>query len=568
MNASLRLPILLAIAGLGLVSALLYFRAETPNQPAPIIIETEVDGEPVCTALIAAGGGDFIEGIVGAPLYLNPLLNDFLPVDSQISSLIFDGLVRYDERSRQFVGALAQSWEVSEDGTAVTFNLKPDVQWHDGEPFNADDVLFTYQLLQEPDFPASPSLKGLWQTVTINKVNDLTVSFALTEPYAPFLEATTRGILPEHVLAEVTAVNIQSHPFNRFPIGTGPFQVDNEQDWTQSGQLRLEPAVRNQSMLLDGISYRFFPDFLTLNQAFLNGEINGFSRIPTDDLPSVLEQDAQLVSNPSNRVGVILFNLRENGHDALKSNAIRQALATGIDRQSLIDGALKGQAILVDGPYLNDSWAFAPQIVTPIQTNVLSATAVFESEGWSLSEGATARQNDGEPLSFEIISLSRNQLLIDQLSAQMSALGIELTITLAPNGAELRELLTLGDFDLALVDVLPTDDPDLYDFWSQEAIIRGQNYGGWNNRRASEALESARKLWEVDQRRPYYDTFQRIYNAELPAITLFQYVDTFVTHQNVSGIELGIITNPRDKYATFSNWYLYQDERVVPCTSG
>ncbi|MEM7335389.1 MAG: hypothetical protein AAF490_25145, partial [Chloroflexota bacterium] len=75
-----------------------------------------------------------------------------------------------------------------------------------------------------------------------------------------------------------------------------------------------------------------------------------------------------------------------------------------------------------------------------------------------------------------------------------------------------------------------------------------------------------RKLWEIDQRRPYYDTFQRIYNAELPAITLYQYVDTFVTHPDVSGMELGIITNPRDKYATFANWYLYRDERVVPCT--
>ncbi|MEM7333258.1 MAG: ABC transporter substrate-binding protein, partial [Chloroflexota bacterium] len=489
MNASLRLPILLAIAGLGLVFALLFFRAETSVGPPPVIVESEVNGEQVCTVLTASSGGDFVEGIVGAPRFLNPLLNDGLPVDRQISSLIFDGLVRYDQNQRRFVGALAQNWEVSEDGTAVTFNLNPSVQWHDGESFTADDVIFTYELLQLPDFPASPALKGLWQTVSMTKVDEFTVLFELSEPYAPFLEATTRGILPEHILAGVTAVDIESLPFNRFPVGTGPYQIDLEQDWTQTGQLRLLPNVSSQQMLLEGIAYRFFPDFETLSQAFTAGEINGFSQIPAEALPEVLQGEPQLVTNSTNRVGMVLFNLRDSGHDALKSNAVRQALAVGIDRQRLIDASLDGQAVPIDGPYLSSSWAFAPQIVTPIQTNVLSATAGLAGEGWVLDEGAAIRQNEASQLTLDIISLVRNRGVVEQLALQMNDLGVGSTAMFVSTGTELRDLLRMGQFDLAIVDVLPTDDPDLYDFWSQEAIVRGQNYGGWNNRRASEALE-------------------------------------------------------------------------------
>ena len=96
-------------------------------------------------------------------------------------------------------------------------------------------------------------------------------------------------------------------------------------------------------------------------------------------------------------------------------------------------------------------------------------------------------------------------------------------------------------------------------------MIRGQNFAGWNNRRASEALEAARQLWAVDERRPFYDTFLRLYNSDLPALTLFQHVYTYGVSDTVTNLEIGRIDSSRDRYQTFANWYTLTQEVPVPC---
>src|SRR5690606_7578481 len=118
------------------------------------------------------------EGVVGAPRYLNPLLSDDNPVDRELTSLLFDGLLQYDETG-QLAPALAEEWVVSEDGLTVRFTLREDVRWHDGEPFTAEDVVFTYGLLQNDAFPAPPEVRALWQPITIATPAPNQVSFTL-----------------------------------------------------------------------------------------------------------------------------------------------------------------------------------------------------------------------------------------------------------------------------------------------------------------------------------------------------------------------------------------------------
>ena len=116
----------------------------------------------------------------------------------------------------------------------------------------------------------------------------------------------------------------------------------------------------------------------------------------------------------------------------------------------------------------------------------------------------------------------------------------------------------------ALVTVTPAGDPDLYDFWSQEAIIRGQNYSGWNNRRASEALETARQTWDPAVRAEEYDRFQRLFASELPALTLFQHSYTYAISAGVNEVSIGRIDSPRERYETMPQWFfLYRDVTVI-----
>ncbi|MCB0008458.1 MAG: hypothetical protein KDE04_18460, partial [Anaerolineales bacterium] len=163
MKLNLRWQILLAVVCLSLVLSLLSFQVQTAN---------------LCTQTVPASGGIFVEGVVGLPRQINPLLSDPNPVDQELVSLIFDGLTRYDATGR-LVPNLAESWQVSDDGLTVQFTLRDDAHWQDGEPVTAADVAFSYGLLQDEAFPAPANVRALWQAVTIRTDGDWIVAFDL-----------------------------------------------------------------------------------------------------------------------------------------------------------------------------------------------------------------------------------------------------------------------------------------------------------------------------------------------------------------------------------------------------
>jgi len=555
MQPNIRWQLLLAVVGISLMYALLSFHSQTAG---------------LCTVEVPASGGTFVEGFVGAPQHLNPLLSDPFPVDRAVTALIFDGLTRYDKEGI-LVPALAQSWSVSDDGLSVRFKLRDDVVWHDGEPFRAEDVVFTYRLLQDDAFPSSPAVKMLWQSVTIRQIDDLTVEFSLEEPYAPFLDATTRGILPAHLFIGVSAAAIAETPFNTTPVGTGPFVVVPGQNWRQTGRLRLSPNPMywRQGTQIAEIEFRFYPDMKTMIEAYRAGDLHALNEISPQELPEV---DAlpgiRLFTAAAPRYTALFFNLTDSGFSGLQKRETRQALAYALDRGRLVDDVLNGQGLPLEGPYLPSSWAYEPGLLTPYASRPISATNLLEESGWILPEGSRVRQQEDARFSIQLLALDEpvHAELARKMTNQWAAVGVEVVPTLVSDFVEFRQALAERAFDVALVDITPPGDPDLYDFWSQEAIIRGQNYTGWNNRRASEALEAARQTWNMTERRPYYESFLRYFDNDLPALTLFQYTTTYALSDQVHQAEIGRITHPRDRFETFADWFLLYREVSVECS--
>jgi peptide/nickel transport system substrate-binding protein len=511
-----------------------------------------------------------VEGMVGMPRTLNPLLSDSNPVDQELTSLIFDGLLYYDDSGR-LAPALARTWQVSDDGLTVTFTLREDVTWHDGEPFTADDVVFTYRLLQDESFPVVPALRALWQPITINSDGPSTVSFTLPEPYSPFLDATTRGIVPAHVLAGVAASQIAGHSFSRQPVGTGPFMVAAGENWERTGRLRLipNPGFWLQGVQLDSLTFRFFPDSEAVIGAYRAGELQAINDVPSPLVPEVLALDeTRMYTSPSPRYTELLFNLE--GHAAMRSAEVRQALAYGLNRDALIEEAIAGQGLPLEGPYIPTSWAYNPAALTPYAHNPISATALLETAGWLVPEAGGTRQRSEdtgvEQLQLRLLLPDDDQLrsVADNLGTQLRELGVELQ----PERLAARpyqETLAAGAFDVALVEVIAEADPDLYSFWSQEALINGQNFGRWNSRRASEALEHARQLWDEEERQVYYDAFLGLFSRAVPSLTLYQHVDNYAVSEAVNGLEIGRIDQPRDRYETLPNWFLLYRDVSIRC---
>ena len=166
-------------------------------------------------------GGSYKEGLIGSPQYINPILCQTYDTDQDISQLIFSGLMKYDSRG-ELVPDLAEEYAIGEEGKIYDFFLRKNITWHDGKPFNADDVIFTIQTIQNPEY-RSPVIFN-WNGVEIEKIDDYTIRFKLKNAYAPFLNNTTIGILPKHIWENISPPEFFLTQTNLKPIGTGPYK--------------------------------------------------------------------------------------------------------------------------------------------------------------------------------------------------------------------------------------------------------------------------------------------------------------------------------------------------------
>jgi peptide/nickel transport system substrate-binding protein len=526
--------------------------------------QTSVD----CAITTVSSSGRLREGIVGLPQYINPLLSDRNPVDQQLVDLIFDGLVRYDQ-SGVPVPALADTWSFSEDNTTITFTLDTRKSWHDGQPVTSEDVAFSYSLLQNDSFPVDAALRSFWQAVSIDVVDETQISFTLPQPFTPFLQAVTRGILPSHVLGDVPVSDLVDHEFNQAPIGTGPFFVEPGTDWRDDGHLELHPYPNHwrEGTRLEAIEFRFYEDASALKEAYLNSEIDAITVIPAAEINVIGSLPGlRLYTSPKEKVSEIIFNMTDSANAAFKSAPVRKALAYGLDRDALSDQILVGQSVPLEGPFLPSSFAYNPSLLTDYTYQPEQAASLLDSEGWLMAENSTGRVKDGERLTLRLLSSNEavQTQIAQTIASQWANMGVSVDVETV-SLVNFPDTLLEREYDVALLDISPLNDPDLYDFWSQEAIIRGQNYGGWNNRRASEALEFGRRLPTTDERRPFYEAFLKYFDADLPALTLFQYVESYGIRGDVLGVSIGPVNQPRDRYQDFDQWSFDLEEKSVIC---
>ncbi len=506
------------------------------------------------TITIPDVGGIYTEGIAGRPQFINPLLAQYNQVDQDISALVFNGLTRIDGRGN-LEPDLAASWQVSEDGLTYLFRLRQNIRWHDGQRFTADDVLFTINLMQDPEFPGAPYLGQLWQSVTAEKLDEYTVRFILPESFPAFADFTTIGILPEHLLNNVPARDLLNHPFNLQPVGTGPFKLDEIN--AEFARLSASPFYSGTQPRLAGIELRFYPSYQAVINAYRAGEIQGINVIPPEAIPT-----AQTLE------GLNLYTARLSGYEIIYLNlqapetapffqetAVRQALMYGLNRQEIINQALNGQGLVANGPILPWSWAYN-SAQPGIEFDPARAVALLDEAGWIDSNGDGARDKEGRPLAFSLL-VSDDPAKIqaaEMVKSQWQQIGVAATVEVV--GAGLGERLIQHDFQAALAEVLLAGDPDPYPLWHQTQIGGGQNYAGWDNTTASMLLESARTLTDKGRRNDYYFEFQRIFAQEVPSLILFYPVYTYGVSQEVFDVQLAPMTNPADRFRTITNWYL------------
>jgi peptide/nickel transport system substrate-binding protein len=520
------------------------------------------------TVLVPEEGGIYTEGLAGVPHYVNPLLAQYNQVDQDLVSLIFNGLTRPDDQG-ELEPDLASSWTVSPDGLVYGFYLRRDVRWSDGEPFDADDVLFTIALIQDPDFPGVPYLGDLWRTVSVEKVDAYSVRFRLKEPLPTFADYTTIGILPEHVLGDVSARDLLTHPFNVHPIGTGPFllaDISAERALLVPNPRHVSPPgknIRREQPYLAGIEFRFYPTYERLLTAYQAGDIQGISYVPPYLFPEAAALTSlELYSARLSGYQIVYLNLQDReGSPFFQDARVRRALLLALDRQALINDALNGQGIVATGPIRPWSWAYDSQLPR-VEYDPAQAKALLTEANWLDADGDGVRDKNGHPFQFTLLTGDDPifAALGSAMAEQWGRLGIRVKVESL--GAGLSDHLRARDFQAVLIELLLSGDPDPYPLWHQTQIEGGQNYGGWDNREVSEALEQARYLTDRDQRKAYYVEFQRIFVQETPALIIAYPTYTYAVDQSVRNVQIGPLTSPSDRFRTVADWYI-NTRRVI-----
>jgi peptide/nickel transport system substrate-binding protein len=502
-------------------------------------------------------GGVYTEGILGDFTNANPLYATSL-VDTSLSRLIFSSLLTYNDKN-QLVGELAQSWSVDTTGKIYTVHLKPNLKWQDGKPLTASDVVFTYQVIQNPD--AESPLQSSWQNVTVQAQNTTTVTFTLADPLSSFPYSLTNGIIPEHLLGNTPMAEMRSATFNtQQPIGSGPFawktlDVSGNTPTTREEQITLVPSndYYGSKPKLDGFIIDAYHDQGMLTQAFKRGDMDAL--VGLTSVPSSLSGNKGLRSYNLPLTGAdMVFYKTSSG--VLADQAVRQALNEAVNVNQIILG-LGYPAIPVREPLLNGQLAFNPAY-EQITNNVVAAAASLQQNGWVVGKNGL-RYKAGQPLTFTLYAAdnSENQYVTKALQTQWRTVGVNANVILEDD-TDLQSTVAYHSYDALLYGISVGVDPDVFVYWdsSQANPTSGAwlNLSEYKSSQADEALEAGRTRFDPALRAIKYEPFLQAWQTDAPALGLYQPRFLYITREPVSGLTEQSINSAADRFDNVVNW--------------
>jgi peptide/nickel transport system substrate-binding protein len=491
-------------------------------------------------------GDTIIIGMVGRVEALNPLLS------GSTRSRRVQGLVLTPLVSGSGGVQVARSWDVSLQPPTVTYYLSRGLRWSDGEGVTARDVSFTFERLRE------------WSAVTagLEQYRDTRVrsevigthEIRFVFPEGQRIDPVRWGeffVLPEHVLKYT--VDMALAEFSRRPVGSGPFRVVK---WVEDDRIELvpEPAFNGTRPHVDRVLIRFFPDEEMMGEAARKGEID----LLEVTSPRLLEQlqgstEFRVFGRPTPRCAVLLYNLR---HPVVTERAVREAIDLVVDREVLVNDALKGLAVPILGIPIRGEGA-KRQLVLPESTRGQPKSSgtggkhdetahhpervdhLLNEAGWGSKDGRAVRQKGRFRLELTLV-FDRNNQAHEAAARLVRAAAGEVGIRVTPVAEDFISLLWRlyrGDFEISLLDAEVTQAQDLYDLWHS----RGRyNLGGWSDSGADRALE---RMVAGSERGPVpkeeVGEFGRVLSEQKAASFLFQREEVWALAERIRGLEEG-----------------------------
>lgn len=514
---------------------------------------------------VPAYGGTLVEGEVGPVRFINPVLT-LSQADEDMSALVYSGLTRALPDG-SIVPDLASSYTISEDGTTYTFALRPNAIFHDGKPLTSADVIFTVQTIQKPEIK-SP-YRANWEGVVASAPDAHTVVFKLPHAYAPFLQNTTLGILPQHLWGSVRTEEFPFSPLNMHPVGSGPYQVaDSAVDATGSAtRYVLVPFERFTlgEPYLRKITFLFYDNEDQLVEALNQGKIDAIAGLTPDEVPSITRKDVTIKTTVLPRVFGVFYN---QGRALLLSDPdVRSALNAAIDKKKLVSAVLDGYGVPLTSPIPPGINGPAPAKEASASTSTLAysdetiaaAHEILRRGGWSYNETNNTWQNSKkQTLSFTLSTADSPQLVAtaNALAAAWKTLGVQVNVQVYSLTELNTSVIRPRQYDALLFGEVVGRELDLYAFWhSSQRNDPGLNLSLYANSKSDTYLSQSRATTDEEKRAEYQDQFIAQLQKDNPATFLYAPEFVYVVPAGLKGIGLGALTAPAERFATVYRWY-------------
>lgn len=505
-------------------------------------------------------GGTITEGLVGQPRFINPVLAPASGVDTDLSRLVYAQLLKFDEQKNLTPDLAENLPTVSKDQKTYTLKLKSNLKWQDGQPLNADDVLFTIQTIQAGEYE-SP-LRPNWTRVKVAKIDDLTLSFTLREVSTSFISNFALGIMPKHFWEDVPAQNFRLSDKNLNPLGSGPFVIrqikKTSEGIIKSIILESNHEYYQSASYLNQITFKFYDDYNGLLTAYQAKEIQSLGFEPFDQKAFLATSDntnQYRINLPQYQA--VFFNLVKN--PILAQKAVRQALWLATNRDPIINDAYLGNAVPAYGPILEGSIGYNSNIAKSVHLSLTEAGQILDKAGWVLDPATNIRMKNKKPLEFNL-ALSGNVVINVKagqiLQSQWAAIGAKVNLIVVSSRELEQDYIRPRSFDALLSSENVGADPDPFSFWqTSQAHDPGLNLSGFSNTEADKLLTEARQTSDVNVRTRDYMRFQEIINDQLPAIFLVRSLYIYNVPKKLKGINLIDIIHPSERFLNINRWY-------------
>jgi peptide/nickel transport system substrate-binding protein len=521
------------ISGMVALASLLFTTLATAQTP-------RVGG----TAVIA-GGADLQS--------LNSIVNTEAWTKEFIDNALFLRLVTLN-RDLTYAPQLAQSWRWIGD-SAIVFNIRRDVRWHDGRRTSAHDVAFTFERVRNEE-TASPQAEQFAQWTRVQVVDSFTIRFTLKPHVEPMFAWSQLAIMPKHLLDSIPAARLRQAAFNKNPVGNGPFRFVSQRAndrWVFEAN-RNFPAALGGRPRLDRVIWRVIPDNTAQIAEIRTGQVDMILGPRAENVQALdAEPSLRAMIRPSNRYNMITWNGKREG---LNDARVRRALTMAMNRAEMLTALRKGYGTIAVSPIPPFHWAFDKNLA-PLPFDTAAANRLLTTAGWVDRNRDGVRENAaGKPLEFELKVTANNQFNRDigeLIRGQLERVGVKINVRPVEFSVMIQDITSPErKYDAAYLQMSTDLVLNFHDSFHSSTINEAFHATAYSNPAVDRILDRVMVTKDRKQAMALWSRFQRIMRDDQPMTMTWWSPDLIVVQNRLQGVQMDV----RGALLTLPRWYV------------